>query len=113
MAITRTELPLDQATSIANSINAGTQTEAQFVADLLSQVADTTIPAVAVEGSMYNAVGSSAEITMLVTQFLPSQIVNAIQYGLNTQVYACEALGLAFAFGDENGGTHSPTTTAR
>jgi hypothetical protein len=104
LAITRTELPLDQASSVADSINAGTQTEAQYVASLLSQTADTTIPAVAVEASMYNAVGSSAEITTLVTQMLPSQIDNATQLGLNPQVYACEVLGLAFAFADENGG---------
>jgi hypothetical protein len=104
-AITRTTLPLDQATSIANSINSGAQTEAQFINNLLSQDGDTTIPAVAVEGSMYNAVGTSAEITLLVTHFLPAQVANAIHNGFNPQVYACEALGLAFAFGDENGGT--------
>jgi hypothetical protein len=65
LAITRTTLPLDQATTIADSINAGTETEAQYIDGLLSQTADTTIPAVAVEGSMYNAVGSSAKITTL------------------------------------------------
>jgi hypothetical protein len=104
LAITRTALPLDQATTIADSINAGTQTESQYVDTLLSQAANTTIPAVAVEGSMYDAVGSSAEITRLVTQVLPSQIENAAQHGLNPQVSASEALGLAFAFADENGG---------
>jgi hypothetical protein len=71
---------------------------------LLAQVANTTIPAVAVEDSMYGAVGSSFEITKLVTSFLPAQVANAIQNDLNPQVYACEALGLVFAFGDENGG---------
>jgi hypothetical protein len=40
-AITRTTLLLDQATSIASSINSGAQTEAQFINNLLSQVADT------------------------------------------------------------------------
>ena len=105
LAITRTALPQDQATSIANSINAGTQTEAQYIADLLSQVVNTTIPAVAVEGSMYNHVGTSAEITELVTNFLPAQIDVATQLGLNPLVYASEGLGLAFAFADENGGT--------
>jgi hypothetical protein len=70
-----------------------------------SPVADTTIPAVAVEGSMYNAVGSAAEIAKLATLFLPAQVANAIQNGFNPQVYASEALGLAFAFGNENGGT--------
>jgi hypothetical protein len=67
--------------------------------------ADTTIPAVAVEGSMYNAVGTQAEIIKLATGFLPAQVANAEQNSFNPQVYACEALGLAFAFGDENGGT--------
>src|SRR5271166_4308304 len=64
---------------------------------------NTTIPAVAVEGSMYGAVGSSAEITKLATEFLPSQVAYALQHGFNPQVYASEALGLAFAFGNENG----------
>ena len=63
----------------------------------------TTIPAVAVEGSMYGAVGSSAEITKLTTEFLPPQVAYALQHGSNPQVYASEALGLAFAFGNENG----------
>jgi hypothetical protein len=31
-------------------------------------------------------------------------VANAILNGFNPQVYACEALGLVFAFGDENGG---------
>jgi hypothetical protein len=105
LAITRTALPLDEATTVANAIRAGMQTETQYVNGLLSQVADTTIPAVCVEGSMYGAVGSSAEITKLVTQFLPAQVANAILHGFNPQVYASEALGLVFAFGDENGGT--------
>jgi hypothetical protein len=106
LAITRTTLPVDQAVTVANSINLGTQIESQYVDDLLSQVANTTIPAVAVEGSMYGAVGTSDEITLLVTQFLPAQVANAEQYGLNPQVYASEALGLAFAFSNETG-SHS------
>ena len=77
-----------------------------------------TIPAVAVTGSMDGAVGTSAEITKLVTEFLPAQVANAIQHGLNPQVYACEALGLAFAsantfatnFGPSNAAM--PNTTA-
>ena len=104
LAIIRTTLPLDQATLIANSINSGAQTEAQFINDLLSQAADTTIPALAVEGSMYGTVGTSAEITLLATQFLPAQVANATQHGYSPVVYASEALGLVFAFGDENGG---------
>ena len=103
-AITRTALAVDQATSMANSINSGVQTEAQFIDSLLSQVANTTIPAVAVEGSMYGAVGTSAEVTLLATQFLPGQVATAIANGFNPQVYASEALGLAFAFGNETGG---------
>jgi hypothetical protein len=103
-AITRTALPVSDATSVASAIKAGMETESQYVNGLLSQVADTTIPAVAVEGSMYNAVGSSTEVTKLVTQFLPAQVANAVAHGLVPQVYACEVVGLAFAFGDENGG---------
>jgi hypothetical protein len=92
---------LDQATTVANAIDAGTQTEAQYVSGLLSQASNTTIPAVAVEGSMYGAVGTSAEVTLLATRFLPDQVAFATQHGLNAQVYASEALGLAFAFGNE------------
>jgi hypothetical protein len=60
--------------------------------------------AVAVEGSMYGTVGTSAEISKLIIQFLPPQVEHAIQNGFNPQVYASESLGLAFAFGNENGG---------
>jgi hypothetical protein len=105
LAITRTHLPLDQATTLANSIDSGGHTESQYISDLLAQVADTTIPAVAVEASMYGAVGTSDEITLLATHFLPGQVHNAISSGLDPLVYASEALGLAFAFGNENGST--------
>jgi hypothetical protein len=105
LAIARSALPLDQATTVANAINAGTQTVTQYVNGLLSQVANTTIPAVAVEASMYGVTGTSAEITNLATNFLPAQVANAVNHGLNPQVYACEALGLAFAFGNETGST--------
>jgi hypothetical protein len=106
LAIERTALDPSLATSIADAINAGTKTETGYINSLLffSQAADTTIPAVAVEGSMYGAVGSSAEVTLLATQFLPAQVNNATSHGFNPLVYASEALGLAFAFGDENGG---------
>ena len=101
--ITREDFSSDQASVVVNSINAGTQTEAQYVNGLLSQVADTTIPAVAVEGSMYGVVGTSAEITFLATQFLPAQLGWATQHGFSPEVFACQVLGLAFAFGNENG----------
>jgi hypothetical protein len=105
LAITRSALAPDQATAIVNAINAGTQTEAQYVNGLISQVANTTIPAVAVEATMYGAVGSSAEITLLATQYLPPQVAVATALGLNPIVYSSEALGLAFAAGNENGST--------
>jgi hypothetical protein len=54
---------------------------------------------------MYGVTGTSAEITNLTTNFLPAQVANAINHGLNPQVYACEVLGLAFAFGNETGST--------
>ena len=104
LAITRTVPLFDQSIAVAKAIDAITTTEAQFVDNLLAQVANTTIPAVAVEASMYAAVGSSDEVTKLATLFLPAQVETAIQNNFNPQVYACEALGLAFAFGDENGG---------
>jgi RTX calcium-binding nonapeptide repeat (4 copies) len=105
IGIVRTALPLDQATTVANAINSGAQTEFQYVNSLLSQVANTTIPAVAVEASMYGAVGTSAEVTALATQFLPAQVANATKYGFDPQVYATEALGLVFAFNNETGST--------
>jgi V8-like Glu-specific endopeptidase len=103
LGITRVALPFEQATAIADSINAGKQTEYQYVQGLFSQVGSTTIPAVAIEATMYGVTGSSAEITFLVTQYLPAQVALATRYGLNPTVYASEALGLPFAFGDENG----------
>ena len=54
---------------------------------------------------MYGAVGTSNEVTALATQFLPAQAANAIAHGFNPQVYGSEALGLVFAFGNENGST--------
>ena len=105
LAITRLPLASNDASIVANSINAGTTTETEYVNGLLSQVANTTIAAVAVEASMYNAVGSSTEITTLTTQFLPSQVAFAQHNGLNPQVVATEALGLVFASGNETGST--------
>ena len=105
LGITRNSLDLADATTEANAINTGADTEAKYVNGLLSQVADTAIPVVAVEASMYGAVGSSAEITKLVTQFLPGQLAYAQQIGLDPQVFACLEVGLAFAFGNENGST--------
>jgi hypothetical protein len=102
--IERVALPSAQAATIAFSINSGTETETQYVSGLLAQAVDTTIPAVAVEASMYGVTGTSAEITSLVVNFLPAQVANATANGLNPQVYACEAIGLVFAFADENGG---------
>jgi hypothetical protein len=101
--ITRLPLSSDQATATVNAIIAGTQTDAQYVNGLLAQVQNTALPALAVEASMYGAVGTSAEITLLTTQVLPPQVAFATQSGLNPQVYASEALGLTFAFGNETG----------
>jgi hypothetical protein len=105
LAIARTSLPLDQATTEANAINGATTTEIQYINSLLSQVADTTVPVVAVEGSMYGAVGSSAVITNLVTNFLPGQIAYANQNGLDPGVFACLETALVFAFANESGST--------
>ena len=62
-------------------------------------------PAVAVEATMYGAVGSVAEVAKLAYEFLPGQVVNAVNNALNPLVYAAEAVGLAFAFSNENGVT--------
>jgi hypothetical protein len=105
LAITGFAVDAAQADSIADAINGSPQTEFQYVNNLLSQVANTTIPAVAVEASMYGVVGTSAEITLLATKFLPAQVANATAHGYDPLVYASEALGLAFAFGNETGST--------
>jgi hypothetical protein len=105
LAITRDPIASDEAGAIANAINAGTQTEAHYVTGLLSQVADTTIPAVAVEASMYGAVGTSAEVTKLANEFLPAQADFAKAHGFDPVIFASEALGLVFAFGNEQGST--------
>jgi hypothetical protein len=88
-----------------NLINTGAYTDAAYVNSLLTQVADTTIPVVAVEGSMYGAVGSSTAITNLVTNFLPGQIAYANQVGLDPEVFACLETALVFAFANEGGNT--------
>jgi autotransporter-associated beta strand protein len=105
LAITQAALPLNQATTEANAIIAGTTTETQYINSLLSQVADTTIPVVAVEGSMYGQVGSSAVITSLVTNFLPGQLAYAMQVGLDPLTFACLETALVFAFANETGST--------
>src|SRR5262249_13736693 len=68
LRILRFPLQANLDSAVANSIDAGVMTEDQFVNFLLSNAANTTIPAVAVEGSMYNAVGTSTEVTKLATQ---------------------------------------------
>jgi hypothetical protein len=102
--ITGTVLSAGQTADLTGSIDAGVVTESQFV-NSLAKTEDTNVPAVAVEGTMYGAVGTAAEITNLVTNFLPAQVAVATQFGFNPQVFACEALGLAFAFGNETGST--------
>jgi hypothetical protein len=91
------------ASTVAANINSGQTTFSAYVNQLFGQAANTTIPAVAVEASMYGATGTSTEVTSLTTNFLPAQVANATHYGLNPLVYACEALGLVFAFGNETG----------
>lgn len=105
LGIVRVALPLDQAAAVANAINAGAQTEGQYVNSLLAQVANTAIPAVAVEASMYGAVGTSAEITLLATQYLPQQVASAMSLELDPVVVATEALGVVFATANETGST--------
>ncbi len=117
LGITATALSLAAATTEANAIAVGTTTETGYVNSLLSQVADTTIPVVAVEASMYGAVGSSAVITNLVTNFLPGQLAYAHQAGLDPVVFACLETALVFAFSNETGAktfanNYGPSNTA-
>jgi hypothetical protein len=109
--IARTHLLAQDAQATAHAIDISATTETDFVNGLLQSAgAETSIPMVAVEGSMYNHVGSAQEIDGLVLYFLPAQVDNAAKYGLNQQVYACEVLGLAFAGGDENHATTFATS---
>jgi hypothetical protein len=103
LGITGTALSLSQATTEAIAIYAGTRTESQYINSLLSQAADTTIPVIAVEGSMYAAVGSSVVITNLVNNFLPGQIAYANQVGLDPVLFACLETALVFAFANGSG----------
>ena len=105
LEITRTPVTDDAAASAAALINSGAKTEGQALAELIGLVATTTIPAIGVEATMYGSVGSSAEVDVLVRQFVPSQEANAVKFGFNPLVYVSEALGLAFAFGNETGST--------
>jgi hypothetical protein len=118
--ITRSELSVTSATAISNQIAAGTETESHFINSLLTQVANTTIPAVAVEASMYGATPTSEELTLLATQYLPGQIANAMEHGYNPLVYATEVVGLGLSDHNENGtgfannwgpGTRMPNST--
>ncbi len=54
---------------------------------------------------MYGAVGSSAVIANLVTNFLPGQLAYANQAGLDPVVFACLETALVFAFANETGST--------
>ena len=80
-------------------------TQNSSISNLLAEMTATTLPAVAVEASMYGAVGTTDEVIHLITEFLPGQVEHAINSGLDPLVYASEALGLAFAFSNETGGT--------
>ena len=117
LAITRMPLSLTAATTEANAIDAGTTTETQYVNSLLTQVADTTIPAVAVEASMYGVTGTNLEIALLVDNFLPGQLAYANQVGLDPGVFASLETALVFAFSNETGATtfannYGPSNTA-
>ncbi len=105
LGILRVADTVTDAYAVAAIINSGALTLTNYVNQLIGQAQSTTIPAVAVEASMYSATGTSATITSLTTNFLPPQLANAAHFGLNQLVYGCEALGLTFAFGNESGGT--------
>jgi hypothetical protein len=105
LGILRVADTVTDAYAVAAIINSGQLTFANYVNQLIGQAQSTTVPAVAVEATMYGMTGTSAEITFLTTNFLPAQVANATHWGLNAQVYACEVLGLAFAFGNETGNT--------
>jgi hypothetical protein len=55
--------------------------------------------ALAVDALMAGVTPSIAELTNISTNFLPTQVDNAVKSGLNPTVYATEAVGLALAGG--------------
>src|SRR5262249_4203838 len=105
VAFIRTDLPLDQATTIFNAIVAGSQTETQYINSLISQVGNTTIPAVTVEPSRYGEGETSAPQTKVGIPVLPGQVASAMANNPNPVAVSSAALGTAFAFTYENGGT--------
>jgi hypothetical protein len=116
LGVLRVADTIADAVAVAANID-GTQTFFSYVNQLIGAARSTTVPAVAVEGSMYGAVGSSAVITNLVTNFLPGQIAYANLVGLDPVVFACLETALVFAFGNETGATtfannYGPSNTA-
>jgi hypothetical protein len=98
------QLPTDGSTALYRNGSMAPAVATDFAgASSAVSLISTTVPAVAVEATMYDATGTAAEITSLTTNFLPAQVANATHNGLNPLVYACEALGLVFAFGNETG----------
>lgn len=65
LAIIRMPLALEQATTVADAINAGTQTEAQYVQQLISVAQSSTVPAVAVYDFFFGAIPLSLGIDFL------------------------------------------------
>ncbi len=75
--ITRNTLPLDQATSIANSINSGLQTELQYVSNLATTVRDTTSAIL----SIFEILGTTADSASLTTE---THVIAGINSAYNT-----------------------------
>ena len=98
--------PTDAAIEAARitAAGGGVPTVYSDAEDLLADALGTSQVAVAVDALMYGVTPTSAELTKIATVFEPPQIANAIANGYNPVVYAAEATGLAFAFGNETPG---------
>jgi hypothetical protein len=89
-----------EATSETAQINNGADTVYNYAVRLLANNISLSQVAMAVDSLMFGQTDNTTELAKLTTQFLPPQIVNALNNGFNTTVYAAEALGLGLAGGN-------------
>jgi hypothetical protein len=89
-----------EATAEAAQINNGADTVYNYAVRLLSANISLSQVTMAVDSLMFSQTENVTELAKLTTQFLPPQIVVAINNGFNPTVFAAEALGLGLANGN-------------
>ena len=90
LPITRTALPLDQATTIANAINAGAETLTDFINTTVASAKDTTGAILSIFQIMTGTVLDSASLSSEV------QLISGLNSSLNT-AFGWEAIGASLA----------------